>query len=125
VTTSIRWDIKSGLPFAKSLLVTLPTGRSWWTSVSDFELSFQVREDPDKASNLITDLKTTLTPTFMDADNLRVNVGMTGADTRSITESGWFDIIISDSGITNARGFPLIDKGYIRRTSVISKDAGE
>lgn len=124
MSTSIRWRVKPGLPFGKSLIVALPTGRDWWTDLSDFQTPFQVREEASKESNLIADFGSTLAVTFMNADTVRIIVDMDGAHSRLLTESGFFDIIMSSTGLTNEIGFAVIE-GFMQKMPIVSKEIGE
>lgn len=122
--TKVPLKITSGLPFLKVIVVTLPTGRDWWTDVSDFELLCQVREEPDVASILILDLADYFTPEFDGDDNIIIRFSMTGADTRLITKSGYYDLVISDTGTTDARAYTLL-RGPVKRSVLVSADEEE
>ena len=43
----VPFHITSGIPFGKTIVVTLPNGRDWWTSANDFEVLSQIREAED------------------------------------------------------------------------------
>lgn len=120
----VRLDIKSGLPFKRALTVTLPTGRSWWTDEADFEFAMQIREEEDRSSRLICDLLPYLVTDKPSADIVTVQIIMSGEDTRLVTESGWYDLIMSDVDIHNDRAYQLL-AGPLKRRSTVSRDAGE
>lgn len=114
-------SIKSGLPFAKKINITLPSGRSWWTEVSDFEILMQIREKKDRNSPLVMDLADFLTITQVSDDVFSVDLAMTGADTRLLTRGGFYDMIMSDIGVTDERGLVII-QGPVKRTTVITAE---
>jgi hypothetical protein len=124
VLTKVPLKITSGLPFLKVIVVTLPTGRDWWTDVSDFELLCQFREEADVASPLILDVADYFTPEFDGADNIIIRFSMTGSDTRLVTKSGYYDLVISDVGTTDARAYTLL-KGSVKRSVLVSAEEEE
>ena len=111
--------IKSGLPYSKSFLLELPSGRSWWTMASQFEHVGQIRKKKDRDSELILDISTFISVTTVNADTYLFELKMTGQDTRTLTESGAYDIIVSDTGITDGRAIEL-SVGKVKRLTVIS-----
>lgn len=113
--------ITSGLPFAKTVVATLPTGRSWWTSGTQFEVLCQIREAPDYTSTLLLDLKQYLTVIFDDVDEVTILLEMTGADTRKLTKSGHYDMLISDTLAVDERAIRVIS-GQVFRDVVVTSD---
>jgi len=121
MSTQVKFEITSGLPFSKVINITLPTGRTWWTNVNQFEVLMQIREQPTKYSKLILDMTQYLTVQFSSTNLLRVSLSMTGEDTRTFTKSGYYDLVISDTGLTDARAFVII-KGQAKRKILITSE---
>lgn len=113
--------ITSGLPFGKELNVTLPTGRTWWTNVSDFEVLMQVREEKNRNSTLVKDFAQYLTVTMPSADVVKIEVFLTGAETRTLDRGGYYDVLISDLGITDERAYVVL-AGAVKRLTVITAE---
>jgi hypothetical protein len=114
----VPFHIKSGLPFAKTIVATLPSGRSWWTLGSQFEVLAQIREAEDYSSPLILDIQNYITKT-LSVDTVTLDLVMTGADTRQVTKSGYYDIVLSDTLQVDARAFVVIH-GQVYRTATVS-----
>lgn len=123
MSTKVRLDITAGLPFKKLIQVTLPLGRTWWNVLSDFELRMQIRETPEETGILVLNLTTFLTTTFSDANTVNVMFSMTGAETRTVIEGGYYDLIMSDVGITDARAYKLLT-GTVRLSHLVTKKEG-
>jgi len=126
VTITVPLEVKSGLPFLKIVQVTLPHGRTWWTRptiglLPTFEFRWQIREEDSHDSPLIMDVTDYLGFTFIDDDLIILGLTMTGDDTLGITESGFYDIVMSDKGPENTWAFQIV-KGPLQRTSIISVD---
>jgi hypothetical protein len=119
----VPFHITSGIPFAKTVEATLTDGRGWWTLESQFEVLCQIREAADVDSTLLLDLKQFLTITFVpgtDPDLVTIDLVMTGADTRLLTTSGFYDMVISDALSVDSRAISLIDGPVYRKTLVTS-----
>jgi len=123
MATRATFNITQGLPFSKVINIALPTGRTWWTNVNNLEIRMQIRETPKKSAPLILNMSPYMTYSFIDADLLRVIVTMTGNDTRNLTKSGYYDIIASDAGVTDARAY-LILKGTVKQKVLITSEGG-
>lgn len=106
--------IVSGLPFEIQFQAILPTGRTWWNSLEDFEVRSDIRETSDYTSDLILDLLQFMTVTFDDVDTVTIDLVMSGEDTRKLLKAGFFDVILSDVGGTDSRAF-RIAKGNVSR----------
>jgi hypothetical protein len=119
MTKNVPFPITAGLPFSKTFNVTLPTGRNWWTNLEDFEAKAQVREKPDVSSPLVLDLAPYMTLAFDNEDFVSITIEMTGEDTRSLTRSGYYDVILSDVGSTDARAYKL-SQGSVRFTPLVT-----
>lgn len=115
-------EIRSGIPFSKSFVMTLPEGRSWWTEASDFEVLSQVRKKEDVTSDLILDLAQFIQKTLTSPDVVLIDLVMNGAATRQLVASGFYDVIVSDAGTVDARAY-RISHGKVKRYSVVTAEA--
>lgn len=115
------WTITSGLPFSKELSVTLPSGRSWWTNLTQFEVLFQIREGKARETPLVKDLAEFLNVSMINANQFKIDFIMTGSNTRDLTRGGYFDIIMSDVGTTDARAFVILN-GIVKRLSTVTAE---
>jgi hypothetical protein len=120
----VPFHITSGIPFARTIVVTLPNARTWWTTSNSFEVLSQIRESPDEASTLLLDLKQFITTTFTAPNTVTIQLVMDGEDTRKLKKSGYYDIIISDPLEIDARAFLLIG-GPVYRETVVTADKQE
>lgn len=123
----VPFHITSGIPFAKTVLVTLPNGRTWWTDESNFEVLCQVRESDSVDSDLILDLAQFLTVTFVpgtDPDLVTIDLTMSGTETRFITKSGHYDMVMSDAFAVDDRAIVIIN-GPVQRYSLVSAASEE
>ena len=119
MTTNIAFDITAGLPFAKTIVVTLTNGRDWWTTQEEFEVLAQIREEASETSTLILDLVQFMTVTFDDVDTVTIELVMSGAETRLVTDNGYYDVVMSNVGQTDDRGFKVL-KGRVKRKELVS-----
>jgi hypothetical protein len=119
VAQQFPMNITAGIPYGKLVTVTLPSGRVWWTSGSQFEVLFQLREGPDVNSALISDLRQYLTVTYTGPNTVSIAFDMTGEDTRTLTKSGYYDMIISDVGVVDNRAF-IVLSGVVYLTSTVT-----
>jgi len=103
----VPFHITAGLPFERTITVTLPNGRTWWTLESQFEVLGQIRSGPNVSANLLLDLHNSLTATFDGVDEVVVELVLPGSETRKITQAGHYDIIISDTFTDDERAFVL------------------
>lgn len=101
--------LTSGLPMGKIILVTLPTGRAWWLETAEFEVRAHVRAEAKLDSTLLLDLGAYLTVSKDDVDTMRIVLSMDGAETLAVTKSGYYDIIMSDPGVDDARAKRILD----------------
>lgn len=118
MTKSVTFPITSGLPFAKIFIVTLPAGRSWWTTTADFEVRAQVREKPEVTSTLVLDFLPYLEYTI-DGDVITISLSMTGEDTNKLSRSGYYDIILSDVGTVDSLAFKIL-QGPVKRNLLVT-----
>lgn len=119
MAVQVPFYITSGLPYAKEITVTLPTGRSWWTLISQFEIKAQIREGVDTAAPLLLDLTPYISYVFAGANNVIVTFEMDGSETRLLKSSGHYDFLMSDPFTTDARVIKFLD-GPVYRDSVIT-----
>lgn len=117
----VPFHITSGLPFSKTIITTLPNGRSWWTTGSEFEALAQIRESNTYESPLILDIAAYITMTFNSPDEVVLELVMSGAETRLVTSSGYYDIILSDNLTADEQAIQVIS-GPVHRTAVVSSD---
>ena len=120
----VPFHITSGLPFGRSIIVTLPNGRDWWTAANEFEVLMQVRKAPNNLATLILDLTQFLTVTFNAPDTVNIDLDMTGADTRLLSMSGHYDVVMSDPFATDDRAEKILD-GPVYRESIVTADQEE
>jgi hypothetical protein len=118
------FHIQSGLPFARTIEVTLPNGRAWWTLESQFEVLSQIRESEDNLAPLVLDLSPYIVYELTDPDTVLISLSMTGSDTRLVTKDGYYDIIMSDAFATDARAERII-YGPVYRSPIVTADAPE
>ena len=120
----VPFHITSGIPFAKTVVATLTNGRSWWTALNDFEVLCQIREAADEDSVLLLDLKQFLTVQISAGppDTVTIDLVMSGADTRLLKGSGFYDMVMSDVLATDDRAITLLS-GPVNRTTVVTSDA--
>jgi hypothetical protein len=116
--------ITSGLPYSRTITVTLPNGRTWWTIGTQFEVLSQIRESSDEASPLLLDLKQFLVVTFTAPNTVGIVLTMSGTKTRLLKKSGYYDMVISDTLNTDSRAFVLVS-GPVYRDSVVTADVQE
>lgn len=120
----VPFHVTSGLPFARTITVSLPAGRTWWTTGTSFEVLSQIREAKDFDSPLLLDLKQFITTTFTAPNTVTISIVMNGADTRKLKKSGYYDIIMSDLFLVDARAIAIIS-GSVFRDAVVTSDQQE
>ncbi len=119
MAVQVPFYITSGLPYAKEITVTLPTGRAWWTLIGEFEIKAQIREGLDFNTPLLLDLTPYISYVFSGANNVIITLDMDGSDTRLLLASGYYDILLSDPWTEDARVIRILD-GPVYRDSVIT-----
>lgn len=100
--------IKRGLPYASRFRIH--NGKLQWANLTDFEVRSQLREEKDVDSPLIANLHTFMSKSYgtgEQANDIIIDFVMTGSDTRTLTADGYFDVIVSDPGVTDARGLQI------------------
>lgn len=94
-----------GVPFARRIRVV--AGTTIWATLDDFEVRAQVRSGRSESGRLVADLTEFLTVSLDDADIL-IDLVLTGAETRALASGGYYDILLSDVGTTDARALKLL-----------------
>lgn len=113
-------NITPGLPLDVTAVIHFPEDRVWWVETSEFEFHAQIRETKSPTSALVFDLEPFITKSLSDWDVVG-NIYMTGAQTLTIPASGYYDLIITDIGTTNARGFK-VSSGNVTLCPTVSID---
>jgi hypothetical protein len=119
VAQQFTLHITSGLPYGRTIEVVLPNGRDWWTAGDEFEILSQIRQGPDDVSTLVLDLAQFMTMTFASPDTITIDFQMTGADTRLVTRSGYYDFVLSDKLSIDNRAYIILN-GPVSRTTTIT-----
>ena len=122
MSRQVPFYITSGLPFGKTIVVDLPNGRAWWTLINQFEVLSQAREGTDVTSPLIVDLAQYMTIDLV-GDVVTIDLVMSGAETRLVTKSGNYDVILSDVLPTDDRAIKVLD-GPVYRNAIVTSDTG-
>lgn len=94
---------KAGIPYRRRWVLT--DGTNLWADASDCEVRCQVRGGTSTSTVLKMDLTPHLSVTI-EGDNVVATLLMTGADTR-VAKGGYYDMVISDTGTTDARAVRL------------------
>lgn len=123
MSKQVPFHITSGLPFSKTIEVVLPNGRVWWTDDTQFEVLSQVREGQDDSSPLIIDLAPYIAVVWAAPDTATLTLTLSGAETRLVTKSGYYDIVLSDPLPTDDRAIKIIG-GPVVRNSLVTADTG-
>ncbi len=119
MATPVPLYIKSGLPFERTIVVTLPSPRDWWTISTEFEVLSQIRESKSYTSPLRLDLKPYLTMDFDGANTVTVTLEMTGSDTRKLNASGNYDMILSDVNTLDNRAYEILS-GQVYQEAIVT-----
>lgn len=102
-STPVDLEVTAGLPYARRFRVTGAT--SIWPVLETVEVRSQVRSKKTVASPLVFDLTPYLTRST-DAGDIVIDLELTGAETRTLVK-GYYDIILSDAGIEDARAISI------------------
>lgn len=76
-----------------------------WPTLPEFEVRSQIRAGKDETTELLYNLAQHITPSI-DGVDIVLDLVLTGADTRVIPKKGYYDIIVSDPGVTDQRAIP-------------------
>lgn len=101
---NVDLKMKAGIPYRR--LVTLVDGKDDWGTLGACEVRCQVRAGIEEATTLRWDLTPHLTKSYVGND-IEIVLSLTGAETR-LGKHGYYDMIISDSGVTDAKAIPLV-----------------
>ncbi len=105
-----NFTIIRGLPFRRE--IRIEGGKNVWSGLSDFEVRAQLRKKKAMDSELICDLHTFMTKAYgvdTQVDDIIITWSMTGSETLSaLTAKGYYDVIVSDSGSTDARAIEAL-----------------
>lgn len=101
---SVELSLTAGLPYSRRARVI--GAANIWSAVDQFEVRSQVRAGKTESSLFLFDLRPYLTPTI-DGEDIVIDLVLTGHDTRLVPK-GYYDIIISDPGETDARALPVL-----------------
>lgn len=97
--------VTRGVPFARTVRIT--GGTSIWATLDDFEVRAQVRAGRSELDALVADLGPYLSVSLDGADILIV-LALSGAETRALAAGGFYDILLSDVGTTDARALKVL-----------------
>lgn len=106
-----------GVPFSRQIRVA--GGTAVWSDLTQVEARAQVRRGEEVASPLVVDLTPNLTVSI-DGTDIVVNISLTGAQTRLVPRDGFYDVILSDVGMTDARALKILSGKLILETTVTS-----
>lgn len=123
MSKQVPLNITSGLPFSKTIEVTLPNGRTWWINQTEFEVLSQIREGEDDTSPLLLDIAQYMTVSWLAPNTATIELEMSGAQTRLLTKSGYYDVIMSDPLPTDVRAIKIIG-GPVVREALVTSDTG-
>lgn len=101
-------NVTRGLPYAVQWRVT--DGKNIWADINDFEVRSQLRKTKLPTSLLIANLHDFMSKEYgvdAQANDIIVKLIMTGAQTRALSMSGFFDVILSDPGVEDVRGLEI------------------
>jgi hypothetical protein len=123
MSKQVPFHITSGLPFSKTIEVTLPNGRTWWIDNTEFEVLSQIREGEDDTTPLLLDIAQYMTLTWTAPDSASILLEMSGAETRLLKKSGYYDVILSDPLPTDVRAIKILGGPVVRESLVTSDTA--
>lgn len=104
-----------GVPFSRQIHVV--GGTAVWPTLASVEARAQVRRGEEVSSPLVVDLTPFLT-VRIDSLDLVVDMSLTGAQTRAIPRSGFYDLILSDVGTVDARALKILSGKLHLETTV-------
>lgn len=107
----------AGLPYARRIRVT--DGKDLWAALDDFEIRSDVRSGPAESTRLRADLGQFMTPSY-DANDIVIDLALTGDDTRNSMESGYYDVLMSDVGLIDEAAVQVLSGQVTVKPSVSS-----
>lgn len=120
MSKQVPFHITSGLPFSKTIEVTLPNGRTWWIDNTEFEVLSQIREGEDDSTPLLLDISQYMTVTWNAPNTATIELEMSGANTRQLKKSGYYDVIMSDPLPSDERAIKVLGGPVVREALVTS-----
>lgn len=120
----VPFYIKSGLPYGKTIIVTLPEDRDWWLNLTEFEVLSQIRVAEDTDSDLLMDLRQYMELKWEAPSTLTIDMRLPGSATRLLKEPGYYDVILSDPFSADDYAVTIIE-GPVYRRSVVTADTEE
>jgi len=118
----VPFHIKSGIPFGRTIVVTLPDPRDFWPDGTSFEVLGQIRVGQDTSSRLLLDFEEFMTVTYTAPATVTINLDIPGSGTRLLTASGYYDIVMSDTTNFDANAVVIVS-GPVYRTATVTADA--
>jgi hypothetical protein len=118
----VPFHIKSGIPFGRTIVVTLPDPRDFWPDGTSFEVLAQIRVGQDTASRLLLDMADFLMVVYTAPTTVTIDLDIPGSGTRLLTQSGYYDIVMSDIANLDANAVVLVS-GPVYRTATVTADA--
>lgn len=115
--TPVNLSIKAGLPYKRRF--RLVNGTAVWPALGTFELRSQLRKQATVTSDLILDFAEYMAPTIEDTD-IVITLTMTGAQTRALPTTGYYDIVLSDPGEDDAKAVCVIPASKITTSPLVT-----
>lgn len=103
-STPVELIVTAGLPYTRAIRIT--GGAAIWPELDQFEVRSQVRAGKTEQTALLNDLRPFITKTIVENDIVLL-LSMTGAETRTLN-AGYYDVILSDPGVTDARAISAL-----------------
>lgn len=116
--TSVELAMTAGLPYARRFRVQ--GGKLVWSNLDQMEVRSQIRQRKTPTSPLVGALTPFLTASY-EGDDILIDLELTGAQTRAMVK-GYYDIIISDVGTTDARALPVAS-GKVKVSTLVTEAA--
>lgn len=113
------FEVRGGLPWSRQVRIT--GGTTIWATLDSFEARMHIRVEKDFHSRLKYDFTPHLVPSIDGAD-IVIRWDLTGAQT-ALLKSGYYDLIVSDPGDIDSRGFPVIE-GRIEVDPIVTAVGG-
>lgn len=106
MSTQASLELVAGEPYSARITVT--DGKDVWATADLFEVRSQARRYQAETSTLIADFTPSLTKGYT-ANDIVITLTLTGEQTRQIAgKSGFYDMFISDVGLTDAKAFRIL-----------------
>ena len=115
--TPVNLSIVGGLPYKRKF--RLLNGTAVWPTLANFELRSQLRKQASVDADLLLNFADYMTPTIEGAD-IVITLTMTGAQTRSLPATGYYDIILSDPGEDDAKAVCVVPASKITKSTLVT-----